>query len=203
MFRRDHDGSVKRFYRSGDSGSDEIRDIQMNEKYIWLATTNGVIILDRKQGSEIKRFGTSESLPHNFINKLFPDNGEVYIATETDRFYKIERDLNLSIEGCPMTGSVKNSVESFSKDKTGTIWAATNGNGVFACNKDSIWSTGRSNGLFSNFCYSILADSKNRIWVGHEKGFSLIDYKTDLVKSFGSDYIQNGMCRAGGIYRIR
>ncbi len=41
-------GSVKQFYRSGDTGEDDIRDIEMDSRNIWLATTNGVIVLDKK-----------------------------------------------------------------------------------------------------------------------------------------------------------
>ena len=44
-------GSVRRFYRSGDSGADFIKDIEIENQNIWLATTNGVIVLDKNSGS--------------------------------------------------------------------------------------------------------------------------------------------------------
>ena len=56
-------------YRSGDTGSDDIKDIQIDEKYIWLATTNGVVVLDRK-GNLGKKFDMNSRLPHNSINKI-------------------------------------------------------------------------------------------------------------------------------------
>ena len=41
----------RRFYRSGDSGADFIKDIEIENQNIWLATTNGVIVLDKNSGS--------------------------------------------------------------------------------------------------------------------------------------------------------
>ncbi len=192
LYVREPDGSVRRVYRSGDSGSDEIHDIEADDKNIWLATTNGVIVLDKARGRFIKSFGTSESLPHNFINKLLIDSGGVYIGTESDRLYKITHSLELTSEGCQMTGSAKNTIMALCRDRNGSIWSATEGNGTFSCNNDSVSSTTRTSGLFSNYCYSILSDSHNRIWIGHEKGFSVIDLETGIAKSYGSEYAPEG-----------
>ncbi|HEX2968392.1 MAG TPA: two-component regulator propeller domain-containing protein [Bacteroidales bacterium] len=200
LYMKEPNGQIRLFYRSGDTGSDEIRDIKIDNDYIWLATTNGVIVLNKKSGSELKRFGTNESLPHNFINSLFPFKGIIYIGTETDRLYSIDNKLNLTAGGCQMTGSTKNRILAFSADKEGTIWTATSGNGIFGCSVDSVKSKTRSDGLFSNYCYGILADSENNIWVGHEKGFSVVDSKTGVIRSYGSDYTQQGVCRPGGMF---
>jgi ligand-binding sensor domain-containing protein/serine phosphatase RsbU (regulator of sigma subunit) len=200
LYIRDPKGSVRRFYWSGDTGSDEIHDIEVDNRYIWLATTNGVVVLDRDRAVEIKRFGMDNSLPHNYINKLLLDNGGVYVGTESDRLYKIDSDTTLIAVGCQMTGSSKNSITAFCMTGNGTIWLATNGNGTFSCFNDSVTSTTRTNGLFSNFCYSILSDSNDDIWIGHEKGFSVIAPQTGIVKSFGSDYASGGKSNPDGMF---
>ena len=90
LFVRNNTGSVRRFYRSGDSGADDIKDIEMDNKNIWLATTNGVIVLDKK-GNTIKKFDINNGLPHNSINKIFlTSEGVAYIGTESDKLYKID-----------------------------------------------------------------------------------------------------------------
>ena len=47
LYIRNSNGSVRLFHRTGDSGSDMINDIAIDDNNIWLATTNGVIVLDR------------------------------------------------------------------------------------------------------------------------------------------------------------
>ena len=52
LYFRNKEGAVRMFYSSGDSGSDNILDIQMDDSNIWLSTANGVIVLERKSGKE-------------------------------------------------------------------------------------------------------------------------------------------------------
>ncbi|HLN55085.1 MAG TPA: two-component regulator propeller domain-containing protein [Bacteroidales bacterium] len=200
LYVREPGGSIRLFYKTDDSGADEVRDVQVDQTHVWLATTNGLIVLDKKSGKELRRFVTDQILPVNFINKILLSDGGVFIGTENDKLAMVDRNLNLGVSGCEMTGSTKNRILALSKDKEGTIWTATYGNGVFACNGDSVRAKTRSNGLFSNFCYSILADSRNNIWIGHEKSFSVIDAQTGIVKSYGAEYAQGGICNPGGIF---
>ena len=197
-------GQVKLFHRSGDSGADDIKDIVIDNQNIWLATTNGVIVLDSKSGDlkkEKKRFDINNGLPHNSINAiLVAADGYAYIGTESDRLYKIDRDFNISAGNTVMSGSTKNKVLSFSQDPKGVLWVATNGNGIFECIKDSVIPINRSNDLMSNYCYSILDDSDNNIWIGHEKGFSRFNPKNGTMSVFGTDFAKGGVCNAGGMY---
>jgi len=107
LFVRNKNGQVKRFYKSGDTGSDDIKDIEMDKNYIWLATTNGVIVLD-KGGNTIKKFDINNGLPHNSINKIFLATGGVaYIGTETDKLYKIDASFNITTGVVPMSGNTR------------------------------------------------------------------------------------------------
>ncbi|MGE5421523.1 MAG: two-component regulator propeller domain-containing protein [Chloroflexota bacterium] len=200
LFVKEPGGSVRLFYRTEDIGADEIRDVQVDGSHVWLATTNGLIVLDKKSGRELKRFVTDEILPVNFINKILLSDNGVFVGTESDKLLKVDNDLNIVASGGELTGSTKNRIVALSEDSLGTIWIATYGNGVFACNGDSVQSKTRSNGLFSNFCYSILADSRDNIWIGHEKSFSMIEAQTGIVKSYGSEYVQGGICNPGAIF---
>ena len=201
MFVRNKSGSVRLFYKSGDSGSDYIRDIEIENQHIWLATTNGVIVLDKSSSKELKNFGINNGLPHNSINKIFfSRDNNACIATEGDRLYKIDRDFNIIAGNATMYGSTINKILSFSQDREGAIWAATKGNGIFKCFNDSVTSLTRSNELLSNYCYSILADSENNIWIGHDKGFSRFNPGNRAMKIFGTDYAKNGVCNPGGMY---
>jgi ligand-binding sensor domain-containing protein/serine phosphatase RsbU (regulator of sigma subunit) len=200
LFVRNNSGSVKQFYRSGDSGADDIKDIEMDTRNIWLATTNGVIVLDKKGNLE-KKFDINNGLPHNSINKiLLTSYGVSYIGTESDKLYKIDRDFNITTGNATMTGSTRNRILSFSQTKDGAIWAATEGNGIFKFLRDSVSSINRANDLMSNYCYSILTDRENNIWVGHNKGFSRYNSNTGTVKIFGTDFAKAGVCNTNGLF---
>jgi ligand-binding sensor domain-containing protein/serine phosphatase RsbU (regulator of sigma subunit) len=200
LFMQNNKGLVRRFYRSGDSGEDDIKDIQIDNKNIWLATTNGVIILD-KAGNVRKKFDINTGLPHNSINKiLLSDKGEAYIGTESDKLYKIDSGFNISTGNPIMSGSNRNRILSFSQSRDGAIWVATEGNGIFKFLGDSVSGISRSNDLMSNYCYSILADADNNIWVGHNKGFSKFNTNTGTVRILGSDFAKIGICNASGMF---
>jgi ligand-binding sensor domain-containing protein/serine phosphatase RsbU (regulator of sigma subunit) len=197
---RNSAGTVRQFYRSGDSGADDIRDIEMDNSRIWLATTNGVIILDKKGNLE-KKFDINNGLPHNSINKiLLTATGDAYVATESDKLYKIDSDFNITIKSASMSGSTRNRILSFSQTADGAVWASTDGNGIFRFQKDSLTSVNTSNNLMSNYCYSILADDKNNIWVGHNKGFSRYNSTTGNVRVFGTDFAKAGVCNPDGMF---
>jgi ligand-binding sensor domain-containing protein/serine phosphatase RsbU (regulator of sigma subunit) len=201
LFVRSNTGSVRRFYRSGDSGADNIKDIEMDEQNIWLATTNGLIVLDRKSSKEKKRFDINNGLSHNSINTiLIARDGNAYIGTESDRLYMIDRDFNISAGGAIMYGSTINKILSITQSSDGVIWVATKGNGIFECFKDSVSAINMTNDLMSLYCYSILSDSENNIWVGHEKGFSRFNPRTGTMKIFRTDFAKGGVCNPEGMF---
>lgn len=201
LFVRTSSGKISQVSRSGDSGSDQINCIAIDDNKIWLGTTNGVIVLDKKSKKEIKRFNNSSGLPYNSINKiLITKSGNVLVGTQSPTLFQINRNLEISAASGQMSGSTFNTILSMAESKTGKIWAATDGNGIFECSADSVSSVSRSNGLFSNFCYSILSDSENNIWIGHSKGFSRFDPKTGVMAVFGAEYTKSGNCNDNSIF---
>jgi ligand-binding sensor domain-containing protein/serine phosphatase RsbU (regulator of sigma subunit) len=201
LFVRNSSGSVRLFYRSGDSGADFINDIEMDDRNIWLATLNGVIVLDRSSGKDKNRFNINNGLPHNSINKIFiAKDGNTYIGTESERLYWIDHDFNIRAGDAIMYGSMLNKILSLSQDSKGIIWAATKGNGIFECLSDSVSAINRSNDLMSIYCYSILSDSENNIWIGHEKGFSRFNPETGIMRVFGADFAKGGVCNPEGMF---
>lgn len=200
LFVRNSKGAVSRFYRSGDSGADDIRDIETDKENIWLATTNGVIVLDKK-GNAIKKIDINNGLPHNSINKIYiTKDGVAFIGTESEKLYKIDRDYNITTEAAQMSGSTKNKINSLAQSGDGSVWASTDGNGIFRFKNDSVIAVTKSNDLMSNYCYSILADADNSIWVGHNKGFSRFNTITGTVRIFGTDFPKFGVCNPDGMF---
>jgi serine phosphatase RsbU (regulator of sigma subunit) len=93
-----------------------------------------------------------------------------------------------------------NKVLSLTRDSNGVIWAATYGNGVYECYRDSVKPLNTSTGLSSNYAYSILADKENNIWIGHESTISRYNLKTGIIKVYGTDFAGGGSSIANEIY---
>jgi ligand-binding sensor domain-containing protein/serine phosphatase RsbU (regulator of sigma subunit) len=201
LYLRNSSGSVRMFYRNGDSGADEINDIEIDGNNIWLATINGVFVLDKSSKTEKYKFDVTNGLPPKSMNKIFLDNkGNAYVGAESDRLYMIDSEFKISYGNALMNGSTINKVLSFSKTRDGVIWAATGGNGIFGFLNDSVSAVNRSYGLMSSYCYSILADSRNNVWIGHDKGFSRFNSESGVVTVYGTEYAKNGVCNPDGMF---
>ena len=202
LFIRNRSGQVRLFYSSGDSGADNIRDIKVDDRNIWLATINGVIVLNRENGKFLKKFDINNGLPHSSINTILLDSeGRAVVGNnEGDRLFIIDRNFEIHIAEGSMTGNTVNRIQSFSQGRDGTVWISTRGNRAFRFQNDTVTAIQRSYDLLSNYCYSILADSENNIWIGHEKGFSRYNALTGSVRTFGSDFAKSGVCNPGGMF---
>jgi len=201
LYLKEFSGNPALFYRSGNSSEDYVLDIKSDGNYLWLGTLNGVIILDPHTGSLKARYNTNNGLPHNRIDQilLLPD-GTAAIATKTDRIYIVDIREGVTMRNAVMRGPTMNVISSCSQSKDGNIWAATAGNGIFELNGDSLSSYTRLDMLMSDYCYSILADSQDRIWAGHERGFSCYNRITGLMKTYGTDFARGGICNPAAIY---
>ena len=195
-------GVPVQFYRSGESGTDNVRDLKTDDRNVWLATVNGVIVLDKTTGTRIKTYNIDNGLLHSSINSIYIDRkGRVYVGNnEGEKLYLIDRNYEIHIGKGDMTGSTVNRIQGVTEARDGNIWISTRGNGVFRFNNDSISLLDRSGELLSNYCYSILADKDNNVWVGHEKGFSRINTSTGSISTYGTEYTKGGLCNPAGMY---
>jgi len=201
LFLKSRNGEISPFYRSGDTGADYISSIDINGDNIWIATLNGVYIVSVQTRTLKKSWNVNNGLPPKGINKiLLLDNGSGYIATESDRLYRIDPDSGVFASDASMYGILLNKVVDLTRDSKGTIWAATHGNGVFECYNDSVKPLTTSDGLMSNYTYGILADTEDNIWITHERGFSKYNQKTGIIKVYSTDFANGGSCNTGGLY---
>jgi serine phosphatase RsbU (regulator of sigma subunit) len=194
-------GNVTQFYRSGNNSLDNIYHIASDGKNLWLSTLDGVVVISINYGKVIKRFTTEDRLPHNSINQIFiKKDGGALVATECDRLYDIKIDSPVNIGKGIMSGSPKNKILAFAESNQGEIWAATSGNGIYYISNDSVTRITTDNGLMTNYCYGILADSENKIWIIHERGFSRYDINTGIIKVYSNDFAKGGNCNPHSIF---
>lgn len=201
LYLKNKTGVPVLFYSSGNTGEDYIRNISSDGERLWLSTLNGVVIVDRKRGTLLKRYKIEDRLPHNSINQvLIKRDGAGLVATECDRLYSIDFQKGVIFGDQFMTGSTKNKVLCYTETADGAIYAGTSGNGIFSIEGDSVFNITTNDGLFSNYCYSILSDSNGRIWLGHERGFSRYDINTQSIRVFSTEFAGGGDCNPYAIY---
>jgi ligand-binding sensor domain-containing protein/serine phosphatase RsbU (regulator of sigma subunit) len=202
IYKRTSAGNVMLFYRSGDSGADNIRDIKTDDRSVWLATVNGLVVLNKFTGELRTTFDITNKLPHSSINTIFIDRyGRALVGNnEGERLFMVNRDYEVEIAKGKMEGSTVNRIQSFSQGGDGSVWISTRGNGAFKLQDDSVSAIVRTNDLLSGYCYSILSDSEKNVWIGHEKGFSKFNPATGSVRTYGADFAKGGLCNPAGMF---
>ncbi|MCU0473280.1 MAG: SpoIIE family protein phosphatase [Bacteroidales bacterium] len=201
LFVKNSGAAIEQFYREGNSSEDYITDIEVYNKNVWLGTLNGVIIIDSKTGNFKGRYNINNGLPHNSINKIYiTRDGRAAIATKSDRLYLIDPEEGVITGNAVMYGTTMNEIISFCQTRNGNLWATTAGNGVFEFYGDSLKSITRADMLMSDYCYSILADSSDRIWIGHERGFSRFNRTSGTMRTYGTDFARGGICNPDAIF---
>ncbi|MCK4919439.1 MAG: hypothetical protein KAS71_00245, partial [Bacteroidales bacterium] len=170
---------VSMFNLSLNSLENNINKITGKGSEIWVATNGGVLYFNISTGRQ-RTYSTTDRLPHNQIQDIFIDrNDEVWIATRSNGIYNLTKGEGFAID-------VKAELEfvSIIEDKQGIKWAITQGEGVFGFMDDSLIYFSSSNGLRSNYCYSIKEDSEENLWIGHRLGMSQISKERNIIKSY-------------------
>lgn len=200
VYRRSRQGGTERFFRGVNNMENYISDILDEEGYIWLATGSGVIIINKRSGA-IRRFTTFEKLPHNNINHLQPDGkGNIIVATESNRLYTINPEDSVKAGETVIRGGMRKIFQCFDIDRQDRIWGATLGSGVFYFEDDEVHNITKRDGLYSNFCYSLLCDSKNNVWLGHEIGFSVYDQGRKSIHTYDDIFRTGADCNENAVF---
>ncbi len=159
----------------------KINDMAILSKKIYLATTDGFYAINLKT-KESSLFTTKEKLPHNSINFVYIDNNEnIWIGPKSSGICRIDSN---KIEVHRLWKAPLD-VSGMTTDANGNFWLSTIGKGVMVYNQDSILKfIDINDGLTKNYCYDIVCDKNQKIWVGHWPGISTIDIKTGQIKKF-------------------
>jgi len=162
--------------------SNHIYKMVANVNDLWIATEGGLIKKNLTTGkSEV--YNTLRGLKHNtvFDIKRLKDRS-IIIASHSNELTIIKKGEITHL----MVANIDQLMDivSITTDKEDNIWLATLGNGVFKQEADSFIQVSATEGLKSNYCYFIVPDNINGMWVGHRGGLSRINRKTLAVQVF-------------------
>ena len=169
------------YYISDDQLINSISSIDGLGENIFIGTHNGLVVICKDKKTK-RIFTTLDGLPHNFINHLITDvNSNVWLATPTNYLSCYNNEHIKKIKISLSDEMVK--INSLNFDIKGHLWLATYGNGVYVKTDSTFKNYNISNGLLSDYCYSIISDETGTVWVGHRQGISSI-YQTS-IQQFG------------------
>ncbi len=192
--------SFSKLFLNNDNLSDRINSITGVKNILFIATKNGIFKLDNDK-KITTHFTTENGLTHNNINQIYLDNKQnLWIATHSNYLSCIKpndeiRDL-LVYKGNDLIN-----ITGIIIDSKNRIWFSTLGNGVFVFNKDSVEVLNTQSGLKSDYCYSIMTDGSDNIWVGHRQGLSRIKYAKKTISRFDKNDGIVGDCNNNAFYK--
>ncbi|MCX6294792.1 MAG: triple tyrosine motif-containing protein [Bacteroidetes bacterium] len=170
-----------------------INSITGNKNALWIATKGGIFKIETA-AKITTHFTTESGLTHNNINQIIisADN-KLWIATHSNFISFIDEQDNVkNIQLYKGTDLIN--VTSILEDKKKYIWVATLGNGVYKIKDTAITKYTVGNGLKSNYCYSLVLDGSNNIWIGHRSGLSRIKTENNEIVVFDKNEGVLGDC---------
>lgn len=179
-------GKIRPYFVSDDENENSISSIAGKGKRVWTSTRNGIFMFDIESNSRKHYTVSNGALPHNDIKQVFlDDEGKLWFCTLSDDLYYLTESVGKEADLLDMGTGFE--FQAIAKGANGDIWTATYGNGIMHITSDSVYFITTETGLLSKYCYSILLDSEENVWVGHRQGFSRIRMVGDdhLVRTYG------------------
>ncbi|MGB0423728.1 MAG: ligand-binding sensor domain-containing protein, partial [Flavobacteriales bacterium] len=175
------ENTFKAFSLAEDYLNRKVNDLMIDGPFLYIATDFGVYqVKDKKVVSHLT---IQSGLPHNVINSLFKDSkNRIWIGSAREDLTFIENGL-IKHSPPPGTEAVIDGV-CFTEDKMGNIWIGTEGSGLLKLNASDSIVLKKVDGLVSDYCYSIVADGNDHIWVGHRGGLSKVNIRTNDIEVF-------------------
>lgn len=168
-----------------------VTSITGSGEQVWIGTKKGICNLNSATGSIYWYSINNGGLPHNYINNLFPDSEKrIWISSKSGTLAYLQNGKVVKI---PLVTGL--TFMSFTEDMESRIWVGSNGNGVFLIESDTVTNLTTKEGILSDYCYSLVSDNNQNVWIGHKGGLSRIRTTDFSVKQVKQIEDISGDCR--------
>ncbi len=156
-----------------------------SENNLWIGTRNGLSHFNPTK-NKFTNYVTStgeNTISHNFVLSIIEDaNKNIWIGTELGNIFKLDNPFknNSTIQQFGTEKYLKTffrsvEIRSFMEDKTGQIWAASFGNGIYIIdplsnNVKRINQNDSQTSISNDFVHCIYQSSDGNIWIGTGAG---------------------------------
>jgi len=153
---------------SKDNLASSVNSISGGDQFIWIATKFGLFKYNTITGTH-EKFSTQDKLKHNNISQLYKDprTNDIWVATQSNYLSRI-RGSEITDFEIKESNSILN-ISSVYGDSKHNIWIATLGNGVYKFDvlTKTFTQFTKSNQLLNEYCYSLIIDDLDNVWIGH------------------------------------
>lgn len=166
-----------------------INNILVASSGIYVSTKAGLLIYSNN-GKLEKRLTTLNGLPHNNVNYCFEDSdGSIWVACQGNRVCYIWNGEIRFIESNQEQTIID--VNHILEDKQKRLWFATMGQGLSVLDNGTVTNLNSSNELPSNYCYQLVLDDDENVWVSHQKSLTRISPELKRSRTVTKEELTN------------
>ena len=169
-----------------------INSLSCDDSYIYACTSAGLYVIN-PENLKYEVLNTESGLMHNNVKFVFSDNKKhLWVCSQGSLIYYVD-DLKTVKIFDDVKGLKNFNIQTVCEDNNKNVWISSMGDGVFKYTGKKFENFTVADGLKSAYCYGIVSDYKNGIWVAHANALS---YKNKNKKNFNriggnSDLLQN------------
>lgn len=160
-----------------------INSLNYDDKNIFSCTSAGLYIIN-PTNFKYEVLNTESGLMHNNIKFVFVDSKKhLWICSKGSLIYYVDNYKDVKIFD-NVSGLKNFNIQTICEDKNNQIWISSIGDGVLKFNGSNFENYNLESGLKSLYCYAIISDYKNGIWVAHSNAIS---YKNSNNLKFNTE----------------
>ena len=167
-----------------------------NNGHIFISTYDQGLIRFSQKTQKFGKIGARDQDLSKYSPKssIIDRNGNVWVATRASGLLKLENEEERLVAIKDIDGYIPDAINTVIEDSHGKIWLGTRGYGVVVydptTNKAIVFHSDNSH-ISDNMIWNIQEDNNKNIWLGHSKGLSFFQRKTNkFIKLTPQDGVQ-------------
>ncbi|HET8761104.1 MAG TPA: two-component regulator propeller domain-containing protein [Nitrospiria bacterium] len=153
-----------------------VRSLALEGPYLWVATSDGVIKVERASGRKVGHYTTQNGLMVNYAFTVSVDpRGTTWFGTNSGGLARVDGERVTTFH--VRDGLADPWVYDIAYQRDGTMWAGT-WNGVSRYDGKAFTSYHVEDGLINRWVYAVAVDRDDSVWFGTEGGVSRFDGAT-------------------------